>query len=124
MRRALAVVVLLLATCGREAKNQQLAREQAMKHDLVEMRKAIADFRADRGRGPHSLQELKDAHYLHAIPKDPLTQAADWRETTEQVVVRGDDFAAGSSPPPQTELLDVHSRAQGKDAAGKPYSEY
>ena len=125
MRRALVVVLLLFVTCQSEKRDHaQRGREAALKHDLFEMRKAIDDYRADRGHGPHSLQELQEAHYLRAIPKDPLTGAVDWRETTEQVVVRGDDFAAGSNAPPQTELMDVHSRASGKDAAGKPYSEY
>jgi len=123
MRRVFASVLLLLAACHSE-RREMLGREQAMKHHLFEMRKAIADFRADKQRGPHSLQELKDEHYLRAIPNDPLTRAADWRETTEQTVVRGDDFAAGSNPPPQVEVVDVHSRAPGKDAAGKPYAEY
>ena len=124
MRRALLVVLLLFVTCNHEAKRQQLAREEAMKHDLFEMRKAIADFRADKQRGPHSLTELRDAHYLRAIPKDPLTEAADWRETTAQLVVRNDDFAKGSNAPPEVEVVDVHSRATGKDDSGKPYAEY
>lgn len=124
MRRAVAVVALLLvAACGREAKDRA-ERENAMRHDLFEMRKAIADFRADKQRGPHSLQELKDAHYLRAIPKDPLTLRDDWREITEQVVAQENDFAAGSAAPPQVEVVDVRSRAAGKDAAGKPYADY
>ena len=124
MRRALAVVFLLLAvSCGREAK-QRLAREQALQHNLEEMRKAIADFRADKQRGPHSLRELVEARYLHSLPKDPITGVADWRETTEQIVVQGGDFVQGAGAAPQVELVDVHSRAPGKDSAGKPYAEY
>jgi len=124
MRRAIAVVALLLAVACHSERREMHAREQAMKHQLFEMRKAIADFRADKGRGPHSLQELQSEHYLRAIPSDPLTHAADWRESTDQVVVQSDDFAKGSNAPPQVELIDVHSRAPGKDDSGKPYAEY
>jgi general secretion pathway protein G len=121
MRRA-AVLLLLLAAC-RDVEREEAVRNAAMKHDLVEMRKAIADFRADKKRGPHSLEELKTAKYLRDIPKDPLTLRADWRVTTE-TAVRNDDFASSAAPAAEPEVIDVHSRAPGRDASGKLYSEY
>ena len=120
MRRAFALV-LLLAAC--REKHEQQGREAALHHDLVEMRKAIADFRAAKGRGPHSLEELKTAKYLRNIPKDPLTMDADWRVTTE-AAVRNDDFASGAAPAAEPEVIDVHSRAPGRDSTGKLYSDY
>jgi general secretion pathway protein G len=121
MRRCLALALVLVA-CGR-AEREQHAREVATKHDLFEMRKAIDEFRADKHRGPHSLEELTATHYLHTIPKDPLTNAADWRVTTE-AAVHNDDFATTAARVPEPEIIDVHSRAPGRDAAGKLYSEY
>ena len=76
MRRALALAVILFAC---HETHEHAAREAALKHDLFEMRKAIDDFRADKKRGPYSLEELKAAKYLRHVPKDPLTNAADWR---------------------------------------------
>ena len=121
MRRWLALALVVVA-CGR-AERAQHEREAAMKHDLVEMRKAIADFRADEHRGPHSLEELTATHYLRTIPKDPLTNAADWRVTTE-AAVHNDDFATSAAPAAEPEIIDVHSRAPGHDAAGVLYSKY
>jgi general secretion pathway protein G len=121
MRRA-AALLLLLAAC-RDAEREHANLEALLKHDLVEMRKAIAAFRADKQHGPHSLDELKTAKYLRDIPKDPLTNAADWRVTTE-AAVRNDDFTSTTTPTPEPEVIDVHSRAPGRDASGKLYSEY
>ena len=120
MRRCVALALVLVAC---HDTHERAAREAALKHDLVEMRKAIGDFRADKHRGPHSLEELKEAKYLRGIPKDPLTQAADWRVTTE-AAVKNDDFASGAAPAAEPEVIDVHSRAAGRDAGGKLYSEY
>ena len=123
MRRCVALaLVLVVVACGREAK-ERAAREAALKHDLMEMRKAIADFRADKHRGPYSLEELQTAKYLRGIPKDPLTQQADWRVTTA-ATVQNDDFATTAAPAAEPEVIDVHSRAAGRDAGGKRYSEY
>jgi len=120
MRRALALAVILFAC---HETHEHAAREAALKHDLFEMRKAIDDFRADKKRGPYSLEELKAAKYLRHVPKDPLTNAADWRVTTE-AAVHNDDFASGAAPAAEAEVIDVHSPAAGRDASGKLYSDY
>jgi hypothetical protein len=120
MRRSIALALLLVA-CGREAQ-ERAARETALRHDLSEMRQAIARFRADNHRAPHSLEELRP-RYLRDVPKDPFTNAADWRVTTE-AAVKNDDFATSAAPAAEPEIIDVHSRAPGRDASGKRYSEY
>ena len=121
MRRLLVLALLVLA-CAPKSDTRK-ARETALQHDLFEMRKAIADFRADKKRGPHSLEELTTAKYLRNIPKDPITESANWRVTTE-AAVRNDDFASSTTPAPEPEVIDVHSRAAGRDSAGKLYSDY
>lgn len=123
MRRAAVFALLLLVTCNGEHHDQRQAREAALAHELAEMRKAIADFRGDKGRGPHSLSELKTAHYLRDIPADPITRSRMWRVTTEEAV-RNDDFVSGAAPTAEPEVVDVHSRAVGRDAKGKLYAEY
>ena len=119
MRRVAAAALLALA-CHHD---DTAAREAALHHDLLEMRKAIDDFREDKRRGPHSLSELKTSHYLRNIPADPITRVHNWRVVTEQAV-RTDDFAQGTANPSETEIVDVRSRAVGRDSKGKPYSEY
>jgi general secretion pathway protein G len=120
MRRAVALA-LVLAACQQSHEREN--REAALRHDLSEMRKAIADFRADKKRGPHSLEELQSEKYLRNIPKDPLTNLADWRVTTE-AAVQNDDFASSAAPAAAPQVIDVHSRAPGRDAGGKLHSDY
>jgi general secretion pathway protein G len=123
MRRAAALALLLIVACRGEQHDQRKAREAALKQNLFEMRKAIADFREDKGRGPHSLTELKTAHYLRDIPADPITRSRMWRVTTQEAV-RNDDFVKGAAPTAEPEVADVHSRAVGRDSAGKLYADY
>ena len=85
-RRYALIAVLIVATACHDAARERMGREAALRHDLIEMRKSIADFRADRKRGPHSLSELKTSHYLHGIPIDPITGSRNWRVTTEVAV--------------------------------------
>jgi len=88
------------------------------------MRKAIRDFRHDKGQPPRALTDLVTSHYLHEIPKDPVTAASDWRVITEEPV-RVDDFTTRGAPRPSAAgIVDVHSSAPGTDANGRPWSEY
>ncbi len=124
-----AVAVTLIATVGalteRAARNKQrrLTR-QMMQHSLGEMRKAIADFHAHRHRPPASLQELVIARYLPAIPRDPVTGVANWREITEEAVQVTDFTRVAPAPSPAHGIIDVRSAAPGRDASGKAWSEY
>jgi len=122
MRRAVALL-LVLAACHNADEHEHKGRQAALQHDLFEMRKAITDFPADKKRGPYSLEELKSAKYLRDIPKDPITRAVDWRVTTE-AAVRNDDFASTAAAAAEPQVIDVHSRAAGRDSNGKLYSDY
>ena len=121
MARVLGVAALIvICGCG----PSQETKSAILRHDLLEMRKAIRDFQLDKHRPPQNLNELVSAHYLAAIPRDPITGAADWGEVTEQPV-RVDDFSSGAPPPSAASgVVDVHSTAPGHDANGKPWSEY
>ena len=93
-------------------------RTEYLVQELHEMRAAIAKFHAEQHRYPSSLRELVELHYLRDVPKDPITNAMDWRVTTEETV-RNDDFTSTvTNPGNTTVVLDVHS------AAGRPYSDY
>ena len=97
---------------------QTKAREAALRHDLFEMRKAIDDYYDDKQKYPQNLEELKTAKYLRAIPKDPITQQADW----EEVAATPDptDTASGGQPG----VYDVHSNAPGNGLDGTPYKRW
>ena len=111
---------------------QQRARESALRHDLFEMRKAIDDYYADKQKYPQNLQELKSAHYLRDIPKDPITMQADWEEVAAQVDPTGTDTAAPPVDPTATDtagggqpgIVDVKSKATGNGLDGTPYNSW
>jgi len=109
---------------------QQKAREAALRHNLFEMRKAIDDFYADRQKYPESLQALKDAHYLRAIPKDPVTMQVDWEEVTasgdpsDPNVPPIDPTAVNDENGGMPGIYDVRSTAPGNGLDGTPFKSW
>jgi general secretion pathway protein G len=133
MRRTL-IILLLLALAGGVAayfahtrKQQELhaavRRDAALKDNLFQMRKAIDHFRQAEGRYPHALQELVPK-YIREIPKDPITNEANWRLTTEETVVPSNDFGQAPSEGAKSVILDVHSAAPGAGHDGVRYADY
>ena len=121
MRRAVIPIVVVILAGGAFAawqhKKQVEAREQqqrvaTLRNDLASMRAAIQKFHSDKGRRPHSLEELVP-QYLRAVPVDPMTGSASWRLTTEESVQVSDDFAASTAPKSESVVIDVHSSAPG-----------
>src|SRR3989442_15944606 len=51
------------------------AREAALKQNLFTMRDVIDQFKADRGKYPAALLELKEVGYLKRIPTHPFTRS-------------------------------------------------
>ena len=87
------------------------AREAVLKQDLFTMRDVIDQYKADRGKYPPTLIELKEAGYLKRVPMDPFTKSdASWQEILDQ--------ADGG-------VFDVHS---GSDLVspldGTPYNQW
>lgn len=121
--RALAAVALLLVTC-RQQQQQDVQREAALRDTLSVMRRAIANYKADTGQYPRSLQDLVPK-YIRKIPPDPITTSTTtWRLTTEETVQPSTDFATSTAPAPVTVIIDVHSGAPGADGNGVLYSNY
>ncbi len=89
------------------------SKESALKEDLHNMRKALDDYYADKGKYPVKLQDLVDQRYLRSIPEDPLTDSQD----TWQAVVSQD-------PDPKGGIVDIHSGSDEKTADGKNYSDW
>lgn len=53
-------------------------RQQVLQHNLAQLRRAIDQFRGDRGRFPEQLDDLVEHRYLRAVPLNPYTERADW----------------------------------------------
>jgi general secretion pathway protein G len=110
------LVILALIAMSQYNRTVLAAKEATLREDLYTMRKMIDQYGADKGKLPQSLDDLKTAGYIHDIPIDPMTEAADWQ--TEF----GDD--PGSSDNSQG-IVNVHSASTETDSLGeKPYNEW
>jgi general secretion pathway protein G len=80
----LALILILTSLALTQYRNSiKLAKEAALRSDLYLMRDAIDQYYADKGKYPESLDTLVSERYLRAIPKDPITLAADTWQTVQ-----------------------------------------
>ena len=75
----------ILLTIAQPSLKQSIvrAREAVLKENLFSLREAIDQYYADYGKYPDQLTDLTSTQdpsksYLRVLPKDPLTNAADW----------------------------------------------
>jgi len=73
------LVILALIAMGTYNRTVLAAKEATLREDLFTMRKMIDQYAADKGKLPQSLDDLRGAGYIHEIPIDPMTDAADWQ---------------------------------------------
>ena len=110
------LVILALIGMGQYNRTVLAAKEATLREDLYTMRKMIDQYAADKGKLPQSLDDLKGAGYIHDIPIDPMTEAADWQ------VEFGDD---PGSPDSSQGVVNVHSSSTDVDSQGeKRYSDW
>lgn len=109
------VIILLSVALPTYQRTVQTARETVLKENLWQMKRAIDQFAADKGKLPKSVDELVEAKYLREKPIDPITEKAEWNE------ILGTD---STSPEAEQGLTDVKSMAEGQDSEGKLYEEY
>src|ERR1043166_2769380 len=88
------------------------ARETVLRENLWQMRRAIDQYTADKGKMPKSVDDLVEAKYLNEKPIDPITEKTEWNEIT------GDDPNNDN----ESGLKDVKSLAEGTDSEGVEYS--
>lgn len=109
------ILILIGIAAGRYERAVQRAREAALKHDLVTMRKAIDEFALDKQTAPQSLDDLVQAQYLHDVPTDPMTRQKDWKLDFGDFVVSPEQTTTG--------LTDVHSNSDSVSPfEGTPYN--
>ena len=109
------LIILLSVAFPTYQRSVQHARETVLQENLWQMRRAIDQFTADKGRMPKSVDELVEGKYLREKPRDPITEKEEWAE------VQGEDSL---SPDGEQGLANVKSLAEGEDMDGKPYKEY
>src|SRR3990172_5120814 len=57
------------------------AKEATLRGQLFQMRDAIDQYYADKGKYPDSLQTLVSEGYLRSVPRDPFTTSSDTWQT-------------------------------------------
>ena len=91
------------------------AHEAVLKEDLYNMRQAIDQYTQDKSKAPQDLNDIVTAGYLHAIPKDPFTHAADtWQTVQEDVLTSIDQTQPG--------ITDVKSGSSLVSSDGTAYN--
>lgn len=106
-------IIGILATLSQPSYERYVikARETALRQQLVEMRGAIDQFRADRGAFPESLEAMAETGYLPRVPVDPITRNQAW-------------ILMPPTPPEKGHVGDVHSSSDLLALDGTPYNEW
>lgn len=107
------IIILAVVALPRYERAIQRARETTLKDDLVQMRKMIDQYAADKGQLPQSLDDLVSAGYIREVPIDPITGERDWN------VEMGEDpnLKQGGQG-----VRDVHSASGDQSSEGTPYN--
>jgi len=109
------IIILLSVALPTYQRTVQQARETVLKENLFQIRRAIDQYAADKGKLPQSLNDLITGEYLREKPVDPITEKTEWAE------IMGED---SSSPDAEQGLKDVKSLSEGEDSEGKKYEDY
>ncbi len=109
------MIILLSVAVPTYQRSVRNAREIVLKENLFQLRRAIDQFSADKGKLPASVDEIVEAKYLREKPLDPISETTEWDE------IQGED---PNSADGEQGLVNVKTLAQGEDVNGVPYSEY
>ncbi len=109
------MVILLSVAIPTYERSVRHAREIVLQENLWQMRRAIDQFTADKGKMPKSIEDLVEAKYLREKPIDPIRDETEWNE------IQGED---PNSTDAESGLKDVKSLADGEDSNGVPFSKY
>jgi len=109
------IIILISVAVPSYQKAMQNARETVLKENLWQMRRAIDQYSADKGKPPQTVDDLVTAKYLRERPTDPMTEKDEWREVMD---------TDSTSETAEAGMTDVKSTLDGVDSEGKAYSEY
>jgi len=115
----MAIIGILAAIAAPTYREHTIrARETVLLEDLYQMRQSIDAFFADKMKYPESLDELVNAKYLRAIPRDPMTDSTEtWEIVPPEALPDSGDLAEGG-------MFDVHSGSDLVGLNGIPYREW
>src|ERR1043165_1699358 len=73
------IIILLSVALPAYQRTVQHAKETVLKENLWQMRRAIDQYTADKGKLPGSIDDLVTEKYLHEKPIDPITEKSEWQ---------------------------------------------
>ncbi|HEY1657037.1 MAG TPA: prepilin-type N-terminal cleavage/methylation domain-containing protein [Candidatus Sulfotelmatobacter sp.] len=109
-------MILILMSIALPIYSQSVlrARESVLRQDLFELRSLISQYTLDKQKAPQGLDDLVQAGYLKSLPKDPMTNEANWEVVQEDVLLSADQQDPG--------IDDVHSASNATGTDGTAYS--
>lgn len=109
-------IMVILMSIALPIYNQSVvrSREAVMRQDLFELRSLISQYTLDKQKAPQGLDDLVTAGYIKVVPKDPMTNEANWEVVQEDVLLAVDQQDPGIS--------DVHSASSLTGSDGTAYS--
>ena len=110
------IAILASIAAGNYQHSVWRAREAVLRNDLFTMRSSIDQYTLDKQKAPQSLDDLVSAGYIKMIPKDPITNNADWVTEQEDSLMAIDQTQPG--------IVDVHSGSGSPSTDGSVYSSW
>ncbi len=112
-------VIALLSSVGIVGYRHSVkaTKEAVLRENLFILNHALEQFKADRGRYPSSIAQLRDKEYVREIPQDPFTKSKEtWRAEFEQMDSEGGDSEPG--------IIRIRSGSDELSEDNIPYSEW
>src|SRR5208282_5097845 len=110
------VIMGILMSIALPIYNQSLvkSREAVLRQDLFTLRSLISQYTLDKQKAPQSLDDLAQGGYLKVIPKDPMTNEANWEVVQEETLLSVDQQDPG--------INDVKSASTNTGTDGTGYN--
>src|SRR5256885_1272688 len=74
------MIILLSVAVLTYQRSVQHAKETVLKENIWQIRRAIEQYRADKGKLAKSVDDLVQAKYLYEKPIDPIADKTEWKE--------------------------------------------
>jgi len=106
------IALLLTLAVPRYFSAVDKSKETVLKENLYQMRDALRQYYADKGKYPESIEALASEKYLRRVPVDPVTESVEtW-------------IAVPPIDPEKGGVYDVKSGAPGNALDGSVYAEW
>jgi general secretion pathway protein G len=111
------ILILVSIAVPNFSASLKRSREAVLRQNLFTLRDLISQYTLDKQKAPQALDDLVQANYLKQIPRDPMTNEADW-----QVEQMDDSTIMSPDEQDQGGIDDVHSNSSQIGTDGRPYN--